>query len=138
MPIELDHVIVSARNQRTSAERLGSLLGVPWSVSGVGPFSPVYVNAGLTLDFIDDTSSQFPVQHFCFRVDDQTFDAILQRLNAAGIKYRSSVHGTDDMQVNTQYGGKIVYWSEPDGHAWEILTLSYARQPESSDARRDA
>jgi len=135
MPIELDHVIVSARNQRASAQRLASLLGVPWSESGVGPFSPVYVNAGLTLDFIDDSSSQFPVQHFCFRVDDQTFDAILQRLQAAGVQYRSSVHGPVDMKVSTQYGGKIVYWSEPDGHAWEILTLSYARQLEGSDAR---
>jgi catechol 2,3-dioxygenase-like lactoylglutathione lyase family enzyme len=138
MPIELDHVIVSARNQRASAERLANLLGVPWSESGVGPFSPVYVNAGLTLDFIDDSSNQLPVQHFCFRVDDKTFDGILERLKAAGIKYRSSVHGPVDMQVNTQYGGRIVYWSEPDGHAWEILTVSYARQPASSDAHRDA
>jgi catechol 2,3-dioxygenase-like lactoylglutathione lyase family enzyme len=138
MSIELDHVIVSARNQRASAERLASLHGVPWSESGVGPFSPVYVNAGLTIDFIDDSSTQLPVQHFCFRVDDQTFDAILRRLKAAGIKYRSSVHGPDDMQVNSQYGGRIVYWSEPDGHVWEILTVSYARQPESSEARRHA
>ena len=26
-------------------------------------------------------------------------------------------HGMVDMQVNTQHGGHIVYWSEPDGHA---------------------
>jgi hypothetical protein len=32
------------------------------------------------------------------------------------------------MQVNTQHGGRIVYWSEPDGHVWEALTVSYARQ----------
>ena len=79
MPIELDHVIVSARNQRTSARRLAELLGVPWAETGVGPFSPVYVNDGLTLDFIDD-DGPFPIQHFCFRVDEETFDAILQRL----------------------------------------------------------
>src|SRR5215831_11070694 len=138
MPIELDHVIVSARNQRASAELLATLLGVPWSESGAGPFSPVYVNAGLTLDFIDDSASQLPVQHFCFRVDDRTFDSIVHRLKAAGIKYRSSVHGPDDMQVNTQHGGRILYWGEPDGHAWEILTVSYARQPESSRPGRDA
>lgn len=129
MPIELDHVIVSARDQRASAERLATLLGVPWSATGIGPFSPVYVSDGLTLDFIHDTSSEFPVQHFCFRVDDRTFDAIRRRLEDAGIRYRSSVHGPDDMKVNTQYGGRMLYWSEPDGHAWEILTRSYARQP---------
>jgi catechol 2,3-dioxygenase-like lactoylglutathione lyase family enzyme len=131
MAIELDHVIVSARDQRAAAERLATLLGVPWAPSGIGPFSPVYVSDSLTLDFIDDTSNPFPLQHFCFRVDDPTFDAILGRLEAAGIKYRSAVHGPDDMQVSRQFGGRLLYWGEPDGHAWEILTVSYARRPAS-------
>ena len=128
MPIELDHVIVSARNQRTSARRLAELLGVPWAETGVGPFSPVYVNDGLTLDFIDDDGA-FPIQHFCFRVDDENFDAILQRLKTAGIEFRSTVRGPKDMQINTTYGGRMVYWNEPDGHQWEMLTVSYARLP---------
>jgi catechol 2,3-dioxygenase-like lactoylglutathione lyase family enzyme len=128
MAIELDHTIVSARDQRASAKRLAELLGVTWAESGAGPFSPVYVNAGLTLDFIDDDSA-FPVQHFCFRVDDATFDAILGRLQAAAIKYRSAVRGPDDLRINTDYGGRMVYWNEPDGHQWEMLTVSYARAP---------
>jgi hypothetical protein len=33
------------------------------------------------------------------------------------------------MQIDTQHGGSIVYWNEPDGHQWELLTVSYARQP---------
>jgi catechol 2,3-dioxygenase-like lactoylglutathione lyase family enzyme len=128
MTIELDHVIVSARNQRASAKLLAELLGVRWAESGVGPFSPVYVNDGLTLDFIDDAGA-FPVEHFCFRVGDKEFDAILQRIKAAGIKFRSSVRGPVDMQVSRQFGGRMVYWNEPDGHQWEILTVSYARPP---------
>jgi catechol 2,3-dioxygenase-like lactoylglutathione lyase family enzyme len=128
--IELDHVIVSARNQRASAKRLGDLLGVAWAETGVGPFSPVYVNEGLTLDFIDD-DGPFPVQHFCFRVDENEFDSILERIEAAGIKYRSTVRGPEDMRVNTAYGGRMVYWNDPDGHQWEILTVSYARPPSS-------
>jgi|SRR3981081_1839517 catechol 2,3-dioxygenase-like lactoylglutathione lyase family enzyme len=128
MTIELDHVIVSARNQRASAKLLAELLGVRWAETGVGPFSPVYVNDGLTLDFIDDAGA-FPVEHFCFRVGDKEFDAILQRIKAAGIKFRSSVRGPVDMQVSRQFGGRMVYWNEPDGHQWEILTVSYARPP---------
>lgn len=54
MAIELDHVILSAQNQRVSAKRLADLLGVRWAETGAGPFSPVYANDGLTLDFIDD------------------------------------------------------------------------------------
>jgi hypothetical protein len=50
------------------------------------------------------------------------------RIRARGIEYRSTPHGPVDMQVNTQHGGRIVYWNEPDGHVWEALTVSYARQ----------
>lgn len=128
MAIELDHVIVSARNGRASAKMLAGLLGVPWADAGAGPFSPVYVNSGLTLDFIDD-DGPFPVQHFCFRVSKPEFDQILERIQSAGIKYRSMVRGPEDMKINTDYGGSMVYWNEPDGHQWEMLTNSYARQP---------
>jgi catechol 2,3-dioxygenase-like lactoylglutathione lyase family enzyme len=124
--IELDHVIVSARNQRASARLLAELLGVAWAESGAGPFSPVYVNGGLTLDFIDDDGA-FPIQHFCFRVTQEEFEQIVERLRAKGIKYRSQLRGPDDMQINRDYGGSMIYWNEPDGHQWEILTVSYAR-----------
>lgn len=128
MPIELDHTIVPSRHAAASARQLAELLGVPWSETGVGPFSPVYVNDGLTLDFIE-TEEAFPVYHFCFRVSQAEFDAILGRLEAAGIAYRSSVRGPVDRRINIDYGGCMVYWNEPDGHQWEMLTVSYARQP---------
>lgn len=113
---------------------IATLLGVPWAQSGVGPFSPVYVNEGLTLDF-DQADGPFPVQHYCFRVSEAEFDGILARIRASGIEYRSTAHGPADMQVNTQHGGRIVYWSEPDGHVWEVLTVSYARQSDSPATR---
>ncbi len=128
MAIELDHSIVPSHTAAQSAKRLAELLDVPWSPTGVGPFSPVYVNEGLTLDFIQ-TDEDFPVYHFCFRVSDAEFDAILQRLQQSAIPYRSSVRGVVDMKINTDYGGRMLYWNEPDGHQWEMLTQSYARQP---------
>ena len=130
MAVELDHFIVSARDQRASAELLAGLLDVPWSATGVGPFCPVYLNDGLTLDFIDDAAPTLPVEHYCFRVGDAAFDATLRRIEAAGIRYRSTVRGPDDMQVGTAYGGRNVYWNVPDGHQWEMLTVSYARAPQ--------
>ena len=129
MTIELDHTIVPSRHKLESARILAELLDVAWSESGSGPFTPVYVNDGLTLDFIE-TDEPFPIYHFCFRVSQREFDAILARIKAAGIKYRSSVRGPDDMQINTAYGGSMIYWNEPDGHQWEILTVSYARRPQ--------
>jgi hypothetical protein len=127
MSIELDHLMVPARDKVASAKLLGELLGVPWSATGIGPFAPVYVNDGFTIDF-DTWSEPFPRIHYCFRVSEDAFDAILGRLQAAGIAYRSDVHGPVDHAVNTRLGGRIVYWNEPDGHYWEMLTQSYARR----------
>jgi len=126
MTIQLDHTIVPSHNKMASAKLLAELLGVPWAESGPGPFSPVYVNDGLTLDFIQ-TDEHFPIYHFCFRVEQEEFDSILERIKAAGIKFRSTVRGPVDMQINTQLGGSSIYWNEPDGHQWEMLTVSYAR-----------
>jgi catechol 2,3-dioxygenase-like lactoylglutathione lyase family enzyme len=128
MTIQLDHFIVSSHDKVASAQRLAELLGVPWGEAAAGPFTAVYINDGLTLDFID-TDEDFPVEHYCFRVDDREFDAILARIKAAGIEYRSTVRGPMDMKVDTQFGGRGIYWNEPDGHQWEMLTVSYARQP---------
>jgi len=128
MPVELDHTIVPSHHKVASAKCLSELLGVPWAEAGLGPFSPVYVNEGLTLDFIE-TSEPFPIYHFCFRVSEHGFDAILGRIKAAGISYRSAVRGPEDMKINMDYGGRMIYWNEPDDHQWEMLTASYARQP---------
>jgi catechol 2,3-dioxygenase-like lactoylglutathione lyase family enzyme len=131
MAIHLDHFTVPCRNKVASAKLLANLLGVGWAETGVGPFSPVYVSDGLTLDF-DETEDPYPILHFCFRVAPAEFDAILARIGAAGIQFRSSVRGPVDMKVDTQHGGKIAYWNEPDGHQWEILTVSYAREPKTN------
>lgn len=126
MTIHLDHTIVPTRHQAKSAKLLADLLGVPWAAQSIGPFSAVYVNEGLTLDFLD-TDEDFPIHHFCFRVDDATFDQILARIQAAGIAYRSTVRGPVDLQISPFMGGRSIYWNEPDGHQWEMLTVSYAR-----------
>jgi len=129
MAIQLDHILVPARDKVASAKLLAELLGVPWSETGVGPFAPVYVSDGLTFDF-DEWTEPIPLSHFCFRVSQDEFNAILERIKAAGIPYRSNFHGPVDYRVNTELGGSIVYWNEPDGHQWEMLTVSYARQLE--------
>lgn len=125
--IELDHAIVPSRDRKAAAQRLAAILDVPWAESGIGPFSPVYVSDGLTLDF-DQAEGGFPVLHYCFRVSEGVFDGILQRLKDQGVAYRSTPHGPADLEVNTHHGGRIVYWAEPDGHVWEALTVSYARR----------
>ena len=135
MTIELDHAIVPSRDRKAAAEMIARIFDVPWSETGVGPFCPVYVNDGLTLD-IDQVEGELPVLHYCFRMSDPEFDALVDRLRVLGIAYRSTPHGAADMQINAQHSGRIVYWSVPDGHVWEALTVSYARRPSRAAARR--
>jgi len=125
MTIKLDHLIVPSRNQVEGAKFLATLLDVPWAEAH-GNFSPVYVNEALTVDF--HTREVVGSNHYAFSVGDAEFDAILGRIRAAGVPYRSSVRGPQDMQTNDFFGGRGVYWNEPDGHQWEMLTVSYARR----------
>lgn len=126
MSVELDHAIVSVPDKKIAAELLAYLLDVPWE-EGTGRFTPVYVNDGLTLDF-DKAEGTLAVQHFCFRVSEKEFDEILARIKDRSIEYRSTPHGPVDMEVNRRHGGRNLYWEEPQGVVWEILTVSYARQ----------
>jgi len=103
---------------------LADLLGVK-SGESFGLFSAVYVNETLTIDFMQ--GDKFDVHHYCFSVTDEEFETILARLRENKIPYRSSPHGPMDMKINTDNGGKNLYWFDSDGHNWEILTVSYAR-----------
>lgn len=125
MAIQLDHLIVPSHDPVTSARSLADLLGVPWEAER-GHFTPVYVNDTLTLDFAE--REQFASHHYCFHVSDAEFDGIFARIREAGIVYRSTPRGPDDFQLNTRMGGRNFYWTDSDGHNWEVLTVSYARQ----------
>jgi catechol 2,3-dioxygenase-like lactoylglutathione lyase family enzyme len=130
MAIQLDHIIVPARDRVEAARRLADLLDVAWEKSQ-GEFTPVYVNDSLTLDFAQRPEFEGR-HHICFRVSDADFDAIFARIQAAGIAYRSRPRGEDDRKINTRLGGKNLYWEDADGHLWEILTVSYARPPQTT------
>jgi catechol 2,3-dioxygenase-like lactoylglutathione lyase family enzyme len=125
--VQLDHIMIPSRNKQAAARQLAAVLGVEWAPARVGPFAAVHVNDGLTIDF-DEWQQDFPKGHYCFRVTEAEFQTILDRIRAAGIEYRSLPHGPEDNKVNTSLGSKIVYWGQPDGHVWELLTVSYARR----------
>jgi catechol 2,3-dioxygenase-like lactoylglutathione lyase family enzyme len=126
MTILLDHLIVPSHDPVPAAQCVADILGVPWERER-GHFTPVYVSETLTLDFTRGGDT-FDSHHYCFRVNENEFDGILERVRAAGMVYRSTPLGPDDGQLNTRLGGRNFYWTDSDGHIWEVLTVSYARQ----------
>lgn len=121
MTVVLNHTIVSARDRDASARFLADLLGLEVGAP-IGHFTPVHVNADLTLDF--DQHADPPVGHWAFLVDDTTFDGLLAVLDARPGVARGSgpEHGWDG-QLNHLGGGRGVYVQDPDGHAYEFFTV---------------
>lgn len=119
MPITLNHTIVPARDKEASARFFAEVFGLPYE--GLrGHFAPVRVNDTLTLDF--DNKDSFDRHHYAFHVSDEEFDAILGRVEQAGLAYGSEPGAQDNMQINTRRRGRGFYFKDPNGHSLELLT----------------
>ncbi|GAB3491823.1 VOC family protein [Amycolatopsis cihanbeyliensis] len=120
MPVLLNHTIVPATDRAAAARFLADLLGLRVGAPA-GPFVPVQVNADLTLDF-DDRHGVRP-GHYAFLVDDETFDALLEHLEAnPWIDYGSAPEHGWDRRTSQLGGGRGVYVRDPDGHSYEVFT----------------
>lgn len=119
MAITLNHTIVPAHDKDASARFFADVFGLA-PERPEGHFAPVKVNATLTLDF--DDAANFDSHHYAFHVDDTEFDAILQRVRAAGIPYGSDPWHTESQELNTWNGGRGFYFRDPNRHLLELLT----------------
>ena len=119
MAITLNHTIVPAHDKVASAEFFARLFGLPFN--GVaGHFAPVKVNDTLTLDF--DERRDVAHHHLAFQVSEEEFDQILGRVKAEGLKYGSQPGSREDGEINHRRGGRGVYFGDPNGHSYELLT----------------
>ncbi|MFB4316106.1 VOC family protein [Actinomadura sp. 21ATH] len=122
MSIRLDHIIVPARDKKTSAEFLARILGLETKPQ-FGPFIPVTTGNGVTLDFMD--SDDFRQHHCAFLVPAAEWDAIFARIEESGARYYANPDGSGEGEINTRDGGRGVYFDDPSGHAMEVLTVPY-------------
>ncbi|MBL4790952.1 MAG: VOC family protein [Kordiimonadaceae bacterium] len=127
MEITLNHTIVPSLDRSVSAKWYETIFGFEY-LKDWGPFAVVRVNSTLSLDFME-TGAKIPLHHYAFKVDDQAFDDILSRVLAGNIKISSNPHrmsdDTYDGEINHLYGGRGVYFKDPNGHMLEILTVDY-------------
>ena len=92
----------------------------------VGEFSRfivVRVNDTLCLDF--DSRDKFESNHYAFKVSEQEFDEIFERLQTENIKYGSGPSEVDNMIINHNYGGREAYFRDSNGHLLELLIVDY-------------
>lgn len=124
MSIELNHTIVVAKDKKASAQFLADILGLEVGPQ-YGPFFPVTIPNGVTLDYYEGDGGPFVPQHYAFLVSEDEFDAIFGRIKAAGLTYWADPYHKIENEINTNDGGRGTYFDDPNGHKLEILTRPY-------------
>jgi catechol 2,3-dioxygenase-like lactoylglutathione lyase family enzyme len=121
MSIEVNHLIVPATDKKASARFLADVLAIDLGTT-VSHFQPVQIGK-VTLDY-DDATDIRPM-HIAFLVDDATFDAAHRRLIDAGAASYADPGRSQPGRINHRYGGRSVYFDDPDGHLFELMTAQY-------------
>ncbi|GAA3148832.1 MULTISPECIES: VOC family protein [Nonomuraea] len=123
MSVELNHTIVPARDRDATADFLVDVLGLePAPV--YGPFRVVTLANGVSLDVVQ-AGDDVPGQHYAFLVSEEEFDRIRGRIEERGLTYWADPYHQEPGRINTNDGGRGLYWSDPDGHNLEIITVPY-------------
>ena len=121
--VQLNHTIVSCRDQQRSAAFLTGILGLP-AATRFGHFLVVEADNGVSLDFAE-TDQRIAPQHYAFLVGEEEFDATFGRIKERGVAYWADPRQTRREEINTRDGGRGLYFEDPDGHLLEILTRPY-------------
>ena len=123
MSIELNHTIVQASDRDATATFLTEILGLPGAPT-YGPFRVIELSNGVSLDVMQAPGPVSP-QHYAFLVGEDEFDAILARIQDRRLTYWADPFHRQQGRINHNDGGRGVYWSDPDGHNLEIITVPY-------------
>ncbi|WP_199430493.1 VOC family protein [Qaidamihabitans albus] len=122
MPVQLNHTIVAARDKKVAANFLTDILGLA-PPEPFGPFLAVRVDNDVTLDYLDADS--VTSTHLAFLVGEDEFDEIFDRIRQRDVRYWADPGHQRPGEINTNDGGRGVYFEDPDGHNLEILTRPY-------------
>jgi catechol 2,3-dioxygenase-like lactoylglutathione lyase family enzyme len=117
MTVSLDHTIVPATDNLASAQFLAGILGLPTG-ERTGYFVPVVMANGVTLDFMDATDVS--PGHYAFHVDASEFDAIFERVRAAGDHWADPARQRKG-ETYEHLGNRGFYYNDPDGHRMEVF-----------------
>ena len=126
MTAQLNHTIVWCSDRRKSSAFLAEMLGLPEPRPFL-QFMVVELANGVSMDFME---KQGPVamQHYAFLLDDAEFDAGMARITARGLTYWADPGRTRPGEINRHFGGRGVYFEDPDGHFLEFITTPYGSE----------
>jgi catechol 2,3-dioxygenase-like lactoylglutathione lyase family enzyme len=121
--VQLNHTIVSCRDQQRSAAFLAGILGLP-TPTRFAHFLVVEADNNVSLDFAETTEKITP-QHYAFLVGEEEFDAAFSRIRGQGLPYWADPGQSRPRVINHRDGGRGLYFEDLDGHLLEIITRPY-------------
>jgi catechol 2,3-dioxygenase-like lactoylglutathione lyase family enzyme len=124
MTARLNHTIVWCRDQRKSAEFLTEVLGLP-PPRRFAHFLVVDLANDVSVDYFEEKTDPIALQHLAFLVDEQEFDAALERVRKLTKEIWADPAKREPGRINRHFGGRGVYFDDPDGHLFEIITKPY-------------
>ena len=123
MAAQLNHTIAWCRDQKRSAGFLTNILGLP-PAKRFMHFLVVDLSNDVSIDFME-TSEEVALQHFAFLISEDEFDAALERIRERGVQIWADPARKHPDEINHHFGGRGVYFEDPDGHLLELITTPY-------------
>jgi len=123
MNVQLNHTIVWCSDQAKSAGFITGILGLP-PAKRFMHFLVVELSNDVSIDYYE-TSDPIALQHLAFKVSERDFDVVLERLRERAPQIWADPARTQPGEINHFGGGRGVYFQDPDGHLFEVLTRSY-------------
>jgi catechol 2,3-dioxygenase-like lactoylglutathione lyase family enzyme len=126
MPAQLNHTIVWCSDKHRSSAFLTEMLGLP-EPTPFAHFLVVSLDNGVSMDFMEK-EGPIALQHYAFLVDDAGFDAGMAKIAEKGLTYWADPGHTRPGEINRHWGGRGVYFEDPDGHNLELITKPYGSE----------
>lgn len=125
---ELNHTIVWCSDKPRSAEFLTGILGLA-PARTFFQFLVVELENGVSLDYYQKEGAIAP-QHYAFLVSNSEFDAAFGKIEEQDLTYWADPARTKPGEINTHFGGRGVYFADPDNHLLELITKPYGPESE--------
>ncbi len=128
MAVELNHTIIWCRDKRASSAFLAGMFALDPPEPFLH-FMVVRLANHVSVDFMQKDGPVAP-QHYAFLVSEAEFDGVIDRLAARGLDYWADPARTRPGEINRHFGGRGVYFADPDGHLLEAITTPYGTESE--------
>lgn len=126
MAAQLNHTIVWCRDKHRSSAFMAEMLSLP-APQPFHHFLVIPLANDVSIDFMEKDGPIAP-QHYAFLVGDEEFDTGMRLIAEKGLAFWADPARSKPGEINRHWGGRGVYFEDPDGHLLELITKPYGSE----------